>query len=71
MRWTGYIARTKAMKNAYTILIGKHEPTTIWMDNIKIKVKEVGCEGVDWILDIKYRVQCHADVNTVMNLRAA
>jgi hypothetical protein len=44
------------MRNAYTILIGKSErkrplgrPRHRWEDNIKVDLREVGLEGVDWI----------------------
>jgi len=38
----------------------------IWHDNIKIKL--IGCDGVDWIQLAQGRVQRWPLVNTVMNL---
>jgi hypothetical protein len=38
-------------------------------DNIKIDLKEMECEGVDWFHLIQDRVQWRALVNTVMNIR--
>jgi hypothetical protein len=37
MRWAGYIARTNAMRNAYTMLAGKHEG----------KIRYFGVLGID------------------------
>jgi hypothetical protein len=44
------------MRNAYKILVGIPEGNRPqgkrgrrWEDNIRIDLREVGCEGVDWI----------------------
>jgi hypothetical protein len=46
--------RTK--RNAYMILVGKPEgkrplgrPRRMWVDNIKIDLREIGWDGMDWI----------------------
>jgi hypothetical protein len=39
------------------------------MDNIKIDLKEIGWNGMDWIDMAQDRDQWRALVNTVMNLR--
>jgi hypothetical protein len=40
-----------------------------WMDNIKMDLRNIGCDGMDWIdLDQK-RDQWRVLVNEVMNLR--
>jgi len=44
-------------------------PTHRLEDNIRMDLREIGCEGVDWIHLIQDRVQWWALVNTVMNLR--
>jgi hypothetical protein len=43
-------------RNAYSILVGKLEgkrplgrPRHRWVDNIKMNLREKGCDGVDWI----------------------
>jgi hypothetical protein len=58
------------------ILVGKTEgkrllerPRCKWVDNIKIDLRAIGWDGVDWIDLVQDRDQCRALVNTVMNLR--
>jgi hypothetical protein len=62
--------------NAYRVLVGKPEGKSTlgrsrcrWVDNIKIDLGEIGCDGVDWISVAQDRDQWRAFVNTVMNLR--
>jgi hypothetical protein len=52
------------MRNAYKILVGKSEgkrplgrPRRRWKDNIRMDIKEIGWEGVDWIHLAKDRNQ--------------
>jgi hypothetical protein len=56
MRWAGYIARMGETRNAYRILVGKPEgkrslgrPRRGLVDNIKIYLREIGWDGMDWI----------------------
>jgi hypothetical protein len=56
MRWAGNVARMGDKKNAYRILVGKPEgkgpvgrPIHRWMDNIKMDLREMELNGVDWI----------------------
>jgi hypothetical protein len=63
-------------RNAYRILVGKPEgkrplgrPRRRWVDNIKIYLREIGWDGVDWIDLAQDRGQWRALVNTVMSLR--
>jgi hypothetical protein len=44
-------------------------PRRRWVDNIKIDLREIGCDGVDWVDLAQDRDQWRALVNTVMNLR--
>jgi hypothetical protein len=46
-------------------------PKRRWEDNIKIDLKEIRCEGVDWIQQICGRGQWRVFVNTVMHLRVS
>jgi hypothetical protein len=62
--------------NAYRILVGKPEgkrplgrPRRRWMDNIKIDLRKIEWDGVDWIDLAPDRDQWRALVNSVMNLR--
>jgi hypothetical protein len=40
-----------------------------WVDNIKMDLREIGWDGVDWIDLAQDRDEWRALVNTVMNLR--
>jgi hypothetical protein len=78
MRWAGHVARMGANRNAYRILVGKPEgrrplgrPRCRWVDNIKIDLREIVWDGVDWVDLAQDRDQWRALVNTVMNLRVA
>jgi hypothetical protein len=62
-------------RNAYRILVGNPEgrplgrPRRRWVDNIKMDLREIGWDGVDWIDLAQDRDQWRTLVNTVMNLR--
>jgi hypothetical protein len=63
-------------RNAYRILVGKPvgkrplgRPRSRWVDNIKMDLREIGRDGVNWIDQAQDRDQWRALVNTVMNLR--
>jgi hypothetical protein len=45
------------------------EPRGRWKDNIKIGLKETGCEDVDWIHLDQDRVQWLGLVNTILKLQ--
>jgi hypothetical protein len=60
--------------NAYRILVGKPEvkrplgkPRRRWVDNIKVDLREIRWDGMDWIDLAQDRDQWRALVNTVMN----
>jgi hypothetical protein len=40
-----------------------------WVDNIKMDLREIGLDGVDWVDLAQDRDHWRALVNTVMNLR--
>jgi hypothetical protein len=76
MGWAGHVARMGEMKNAYNILVVKHEwkrplerPRLGWEDNDRMDLRVIDWEGVDWIHLAQDRDQQWAVVNTVMNLR--
>jgi hypothetical protein len=63
-------------RNAYRILVGKPEgrrplgrQRRRWVDNIKMDLRAIGWDGVDWVDLAQDRDQWRALVNTVMNLR--
>jgi hypothetical protein len=63
-------------RNAYRILVGKADrkrplgrPRRRWADSIKMDLREMGWDGMDWINSAQDRDQWRALVNTVMNLR--
>jgi hypothetical protein len=56
MRLAGHVARMGETRNAYRILVGKPEgkrplgrPRRRWVDNIKMDLREIGWNGMDWI----------------------
>jgi hypothetical protein len=64
--------------NAYRILVGKPEgrrplgrPRRRWVDNIKMELREIGWDVVNWVDLAQDRDHWRALVNTVMNLRVA
>jgi hypothetical protein len=73
MRWAGHVARMGAKRNACRILVGKLEGKKRshcrWVDNIKIDLREIGWDGMDWIGLAQDRDQWRSLVNMVMNLR--
>jgi hypothetical protein len=63
-------------RNAYRILVRKPErkrplgrQRRRWLDNIKMELREILCDGMDWVDVTQDRDQWRALVNTVMNLR--
>ena len=76
MRWAGHVARKERFRNAYKVLVGKSEskrplgrPRLRCEDNIKMDLREVGCDPRDWITLAEDRDQWQAYVRVVMNLR--
>jgi hypothetical protein len=56
MRWAGHVARIGTMRNAYKIFLGKSDGKRIfgihrhkWEYNIRMGLREIGWEVVDWI----------------------
>ena len=62
-------------RNTYRVLVGKPEskrplgrPRRRWEDNIKMDLREVGCDLRDWIALAEDRDEWRAYVRAVMNL---
>ena len=60
LRWTGHVARMEQSRNAYRVLVGNPEgkrpirrPRRRWEDNIKMDLREVGCDTGEWIILLK------------------
>ena len=76
LRWAGHVARMEKSRNACRVLVGKLvgkrplvRPRRRWEDNIKMDLREMGCEPGDWIDLSEDRDQWRAYVRAVMNLR--
>jgi hypothetical protein len=75
MRWAGHVARMGETRIVYRILMGKPEgnrplgrPRRRWADNIKMDLRKIGWDGIDWLEPAQKNDQWSALVNTVMNL---
>jgi hypothetical protein len=76
MTWAGHMARM-GEKNAYRILARKLEekiplerPRGRWVDNIKMNLRRIGWDGMEWIRLTWLRIsdKWMVLVNTVKNL---
>ena len=75
LRLAGHVAHMAQSRNAYRVLVGKPEgkrslgrSSRRWEDNIKMDLREVGCDPGDWIHLSEVRDQWRAYVRAVMNL---
>jgi hypothetical protein len=78
MKWAGHVARNGEKGNAYRNLVRMPEekrplgrPRRRWVDNIKMDLREIGWDGIDWIDLAQNRDQWGAVVNTVINFRVS
>ena len=77
LRRAGQVARMEQSRNAYRVLVGKPEGKrplgrprrSRWEDNIKIDLREVGCDPGEWVSIAEDRDQWRAYVRAIMNLR--
>jgi hypothetical protein len=76
MRRSGYVARMVEKRNTYRTLMGKPEgkrplkrPRHRCVDNIKMKLRDIGWGGMDLFYLAQDRDQWRAIVHTVLNLR--
>jgi transcription termination factor 2 len=76
MRWAGHVARMEAGRGDYRVFVGRPEgkrplgrPRRRWEYNIRVDLREIGIDGVNWIRLAQDRVRWRAFVCTVMNLR--
>jgi hypothetical protein len=78
MRWAGHLARMGERRGAYRILLGRPEGRRPlgrhrrkWEYKIKMDLREVEWEGMDWTELAQDRDRGQALVNAVMNLRVS
>jgi hypothetical protein len=76
MRCAGYVARVGRGERCLQNLVGRpkgkrplRRPRRRWEDNIKLDLREVGINGVNWIQLAENRVHWWACVNMMMNLQ--
>jgi hypothetical protein len=76
MKWAGHVACMGEGRGVYGVLVGRPEgkrplgrPRHSWEYNIKMDLREIGIDGVNWIQLAQDRVRWWAYVNAVMNLR--
>ena len=76
LRWAGHVARMEQFRNAYRVSVGKPEgkrplgrPRSRWDDNIKMDLREVGCDPRDRIALAEDRDQWRTYARAVTNLR--
>jgi hypothetical protein len=76
MRVAGQVVCMGEGRGVYRVLVGRPEgkrpqgrPRHRWEDKIKLEIREIGINGVNWIQLARDRVQWRAFVNMVMNLR--
>jgi hypothetical protein len=75
IKWAGHVARMREKRNAYRILMRNPEgkrplgrSRRRWVDNIKMDLRKIGLDDMDWIDLTQNRDQWRALVNTVINL---
>jgi hypothetical protein len=77
MRWARHVSCMGKMRNAYQILVGRTEGKSHLEDlgcrweDIKMDLRDIGLEGVNWIYLAQDRDWWWALVNIVMNLRVS
>jgi hypothetical protein len=71
MKWAGHVARLGEKRNVYRMLVEKPEGKRPvgsrrrwWVDNIKINLREIGWDCVDWVDLAQDRDQWRALVST-------
>ena len=76
LRGAGHVVRVEESTNAYRALVERPEgkrplwrSTYKWENNIKMDLREVGCDPAEWIDLAEDRDQWRAYVRAVMNLR--
>jgi hypothetical protein len=73
MRWAGHVACMGEGRGVYRVLVGRPEgkrpvgrPRRRWEDNIKLDLREIGIDRLNWIQLAQDMVQWRPSLNTVM-----
>jgi hypothetical protein len=76
MRWAEHVARMGEGRGVHRVLVGRPEvksplgrPRRRWKDSIKMGLREIGIDEVNWIQLVQDRILWRAFVNAVMNLQ--
>jgi hypothetical protein len=76
MRWVGHVVHRGGRRAAYRVLTGnpkRRRPLgrlrQRWEDDIKMELKEVGWEDIDWNALAQDRYRWQVLVHAVLNLR--
>jgi hypothetical protein len=71
MRWAGHVTRMGEGRDVYRGLVGRPEgkrplgrPGHRWEDNIRMDLREIGIDGVNWIRLAEDMLQWRVFVNT-------
>jgi hypothetical protein len=73
--WVRHVARMGEKRNAYRLVRKPEKRTPLvglrhrWVDKIKMDIREIGRDGVDWIGLAQDKDKWRALVNAVMNVR--
>jgi hypothetical protein len=75
LKWVDHVACMGEMKSAYKILVGRPKgrrpimkPTHRWEDNIRMVLRKIGWEGVDWMCLAQDWDQWQVLMNMLMDL---
>jgi hypothetical protein len=75
MRWAGHVAHMGKERKVYKVSVGKPRgkrplgrSRCRWEDGIRMDLREIGWESVEWIQLAQDRNRWRAVVNMVMNL---
>ena len=75
LRWTGHVAHMEQFRNVCRVLVGKPEKEAFREadiyreDNIKMDLRDVGCDPGHWMILAEDGVQWRAYVRAIMNIR--
>jgi hypothetical protein len=69
MTWAEHVSRLGEKVTLIGYWLESHRERSTWVDNIKVDLGDIGCDGMDWIGLAADGDRWRALVNAVMNLR--